>query len=136
MSVVVRKKLIMFVLLLCVSHSLNCRITSSFREESGSVLCLSEEASLKDGRQTSLPVEALFCPFTTCPQVGHSRSQRLPISYATGKGGRNAGRGTVVESSGLSRYCPQCLRQYAVLLRETIAPPRFYYVIALQRILC
>lgn len=92
------------------------------------------EGNFADGRHFPLTATA-FRPFTSTSYVGHSRPVRLLPTNVSGQE-RAAGRGCFGGPYSFARNLPFFLRQIDMQLMKAAAPPRFYFVIALRRILC
>lgn len=85
-------------------------------------------------KRQMLPAGAVFSD-KTGERLGSSRLVRL-ISTNGSKPGRTLGRWTSSNSFHLSNLYALLLRRSEIGLQAWAASPRFYYVIALRRILC
>ena len=80
-----------------------------------------------------------FSIATVSKSEGHRISSSRPtklIPTHGGKPGKTPGRLSSGESFLHSKFCPLLLRNIDNELRVGVAPPRYYYVIALRRLLC
>ena len=86
-------------------------------------------------QERQMPLAGAVITAKTGQRIGSSRPVRL---YPTngGKPGRMLGRWTADESYQLSKYFALLLHHMDSGLRVGAASPRYYYVIALRRILC
>ena len=80
-----------------------------------------------------------FSITTVSKSEGHRISSSRPtklIPTHGGKPGKTLGRLSSGESFLHSKFCTLLLRNIDNELRAGVAPPRYYYVIALRRLLC
>ena len=89
--------------------------------------------SLMEERQR--PLGEVLLKSNQTQRINSSRPVRLLPTHG-GKPGRNFIGCHTNHSFNLSKYALLFLRQSAIRLWAGIASPRFYYVIALRRILC
>ena len=81
------------------------------------------------------PPSSLLQSQRSSQRVGSSRSFRSVPTHGPGPN-RGMGRWSENHLSNLLKYACLCLLRSTELLRPGTASPRFYYVIALRRILC
>lgn len=86
-------------------------------------------------QERQMPLAGAVITAKTGQRVGSSRPVRLHPTNG-GKPGRMLGRWTADESYQLSKYFALLLHRMDCGLRIGAASPRYYYVIALRRILC
>ena len=86
-------------------------------------------------QERQMPLAGAVITAKTGQRVGSSRPVRLHSSNG-GKPGRMLGRWTAGESYQLSKYFSLLLHRMDCGLRVGAASPRYYYVIALRRLLC
>ena len=105
-------------------------------DESVKKKCLAEHDELQQHilQERQMPPAGALITTKTGHRLGSSRPVRLYSSNG-GKPGRILGRWTSDHSYQLSKYFA-LLHRMDCGLRVVAASPRFYYVIALRRILC
>jgi hypothetical protein len=104
--------------------------------------CAKEECVVQDGRKDNLELERALLPVSTAAisprnlqRIGGSRPTRL-IPTHSGKPSRIFGKWIAGYSFNLSNQIHYFLRHAFLKSKSGAASPRFYYVIALRRILC
>ena len=124
-------RLFSVLLLMCSLSVADLGIHESVKKE-----CLAEHDELQQHilQERQMPPAGALITTKTGHRLGSSRPVRLYSSNG-GKPGRMLGRWTSDHSYQLSKYFA-LLHRMDCGLRVVAASPRFYYVIALRRIIC